>query len=169
MQAPAALSVPAGLAGFCASFSYEGAAKHLVLGAKATGAHGWLPLMASMLYVPTRGFDDDVVVTWPTGSDAHRRIRGFDPAERIARAYARSHRLPAAALLERFGGPQVGRTLSERYELSFQAKPVTSRSTVVLIDDVVTSGASMSRAASALHTAGFGNVFGLSFARAGSD
>ena len=96
---------------------------------------------------------------------AHRRSRGYDPAERLARSYARRHGLPVAELLDRHGGPQAGRTAHERAALRFEARPPRGSEVVLLVDDVVTTGITMSRAAVALREVGVGAVIGVCFAR----
>lgn len=161
---------PAGVDALWSAFAYDGRVRNLVLAAKATPSHGWLETMADAL----AGFDSQLdrpdrperpVVAWPTGSAEHRRRRGYDPAERLARRYARRHGLVAVDVLERVGGAQEGRTAGERSSLRFVAKrPIEGRS-VLVIDDVVTTGASMGAAAAALHLAGASSVVGLAFAR----
>jgi predicted amidophosphoribosyltransferase len=152
---------PPGLATLQCAFAYEGRVRNLVLGAKATPAHGWLNVMADAL-PPGRPV---TLVTWPTGSAEHRRRRGYDPAERLARRYARRHRLVAADLLIRHGVAQEGRTAVGRSSLRFVARRPLAGLSVLVIDDVVTTGATMRAAASALLEAGAANVDGLAFAR----
>lgn len=159
-------SVPDGLDELRCRYAYDGAVAHLVLAAKATPAHGWLDTIGRSL--PEPGYEaatKSCVVTWATGSRVHRRARGYDPAERLARSYARRHGLPVAELLERQGGPQAGRTAQERATLRFDARSPRGAEVVLLVDDVVTTGVTMSRAAVALRDVGVGAVIGVCFAR----
>lgn len=171
--------VPPGLDALLCPFAYDGAVKRLVLASKATPAHGLLEVMAGLLSDPIAAprfqssitpsaAGDAFVVTWATGSAVHRRKRGYDPAERLARRYAHLHGLRCSGLLRRVGGPQEGRTAAERAALSFRARrsllPPGQRA-VLLVDDVVTTGSSMSRAAQALRRAGADVVVGVAFAQ----
>jgi predicted amidophosphoribosyltransferase len=96
------------------------------------------------------------------------RWRGFDPAEEIALAMAEKSGLRLARCLRRSRGPrQVGRTRAERLAdpprvwVSAPA-PVTA----LLVDDVWTTGATLSACALALERAGCKRVVALTLARA---
>jgi predicted amidophosphoribosyltransferase len=94
-------------------------------------------------------------VTWVPTTARRRRGRGFDQAEVLARAVARRLGLPCVRLLRRGAGPpQTGRHLAERR----LGPRLTARgrvpSTVLVVDDVVTSGATLAAAAMALRSAG---------------
>jgi len=99
------------------------------------------------------------VVTWAPTSDGRRGRRGFDQAELVAREVARRLGLPCRRLLLRDPGPaQTG--LDRRQRLGnphFRARRMES-SVVLLVDDVVTTGATLRAAATALHRAGAGSV-----------
>ena len=107
-----------------------------------------------------------LLVTWaPTGA-GRRRDRGFDQAELLARAVARRRGLPVSRLLRRLPGPaQAGRSAVDRWgNPTFAAR--RHRGPVLLIDDVSTTGATLSAAAAALRRAGAIEVHGLVVARA---
>ena len=102
-----------------------------------------------------------LLVTWaPTGA-GRRRDRGFDQAELLARAVARRRGLPVARLLRRLSGPpQAGRSAADRWgNPTFSAR--RHRGPVLLVDDVSTTGATLSAAAAALRLAGSTEVHGL--------
>jgi predicted amidophosphoribosyltransferase len=96
------------------------------------------------------------------------RWRGFDPAEEIAIALTGPSGLPLCACLRRAGGRrQVGRRRTERL-----ADPprVWVRgqipSTALLVDDVWTTGATLSACGRALREAGSARVVALTLAHA---
>jgi predicted amidophosphoribosyltransferase len=96
------------------------------------------------------------------------RWRGFDPAEEIALALARASGLPLIACLRRVGGRrQVGRPRAQR--LADPPRVGAHRECpqhVVLIDDVWTTGATLTACASALREGGSRRIDALTLARA---
>ena len=93
------------------------------------------------------------VVTWVPTTTARRRARGFDQAELLARAVGRRIGLPVRPLLRRLDTrPQTGRDVVERRDgLRFAARSrKRRRASVVLIDDIGTTGATLQAAALAL-------------------
>ena len=107
------------------------------------------------------------VVTWAPTSARRRRERGFDQAELVARQVARQLGVPCRRLLERGGddGPQTGRSRAGRlHGPVFRAHPHVPRSRVLLVDDVVTTGATIRAAAAALRRAGAADVLPAAFA-----
>jgi predicted amidophosphoribosyltransferase len=95
------------------------------------------------------------------------RVRGLDPAEEIALALERLTGLPVAACLTRTDGPrQVGRPRVDRIAAPPRMRlrePPPPRA--VLIDDVLTTGATLGASARALRNGGATRVVGLTFAR----
>jgi predicted amidophosphoribosyltransferase len=96
--------------------------------------------------------------------------RGHHPAEALARTLARRWGLVAVELLERprTAPPQRGLGLAERRRNvrgAFRSRGRAPAS-VVLVDDVYTSGATVAAAASALRRAGSRRVDVITFARA---
>jgi predicted amidophosphoribosyltransferase len=103
-------------------------------------------------------------------SDADRRLeRGHNPAERLARALAASWSLECTPLLVRArGGRQRGSSqIQRRANVRGAFRPTARAPTrVLLVDDVYTTGATASAAASALRSAGARRVDVITFARA---
>ena len=106
------------------------------------------------------------MVTWPPTSDRRRRERGSDHAELLARHFGAYVRLPTRRLLRKTNrAPQTGAPRSVRLQqVQFVASvPATVRS-VIVVDDVVTTGATMHAATDALSKQGVENVFCLAIA-----
>jgi len=94
-------------------------------------------------------------------------IRGFDPAAEIAAALAQRTELPLiSCLARRGGGRQVGKRRAQRigHPPVIQASGEVPRS-ALLIDDVLTTGATLSSCARALRSAGSIRVVAITFTR----
>ena len=96
-----------------------------------------------------------------------RLARGFNPAASLARALARSLAIPSAGLLRRplWERRQTGLGRRERASNPRAAlrgrgppAPALSGARVLLVDDVVTTGATVNRCAAALRQAGVASV-----------
>ena len=97
-------------------------------------------------------------VTWVPTS-ARRRESGFDSSELMARMVGAQLGLPVARTLVRAdSGEQKTRSGVERWNgPGFQGRR-TNYSRVLLIDDVVTTGATLAAASGALRTAGVSHI-----------
>ncbi len=101
------------------------------------------------------------VVTWAPTSSPRRHSRGFDQGEVIARTVARQLGLPCRRLVERAGSSraQTGQGRTERlHGPVFRARPGLDGSNVLVVDDVVTTGATLHSAADSLRLAGAAEV-----------
>jgi len=109
--------------------------------------------------------NDITVVTAVPSHPLHRLRRGFNAAEILGRSLARTIDLPFRMILRRHGlGRQNSRSRAERMRLrprrfSMRRPARIEGQTVLLIDDVVTTGATLKRASQALLHGGAYAVF----------
>jgi predicted amidophosphoribosyltransferase len=166
-----ALAPPAGLDALAVPFAYAGVTRELVARAKYRHRHaalGWLA-DATAHALDAVALPADVVVTWAPTTAARRRARGFDQAEVLAAAVAAVRDHPVRGVLRRIGHDhQTGRTRAERIDAPtfrvVRPAAVTGRS-VLVVDDVVTTGATLTAAAATLRAAGATGVIGAVAAR----
>jgi predicted amidophosphoribosyltransferase len=143
--------------------------RKLVTGWKERGLRGVATLAADLVaeIVPVPAAE---LLTFVPPDRERSLKRGHHPAERLARALGARWQLPVAGLLvrARSGPRQRGLALSERRRnVAGAFAPHTSaRGRIALVDDVYTSGATVSSAASALRRAGARRVEVVTFARA---
>jgi ComF family protein len=111
------------------------------------------------------------VVCWVPASPGRRARRGYDQAEALAAEVARSLDAPAAGLLRRCreAVPQARRVGAERRAAmagAFRLAAGGVPARVLLIDDVLTTGATVAACASALADGGAAEIAVLTAARA---
>lgn len=106
-------------------------------------------------------------------SRQRERKRGYNQAMILAGGLGRRLNLPVKSFIIRIkqASSQVGKTQQERWEnvkgafaVEESDKQLLKGKTIFLIDDVVTSGATMNEAAKMLKRAGAKRVYGLAFA-----
>lgn len=120
--------------------------------------------MAALVDLPP-----DAVVTWAPTTAHRQRTRGFDQAQLLASAVARRLGARCLPLLTRVGGPaQAGRSASERSAHAGFISRRAAPDAVLLVDDVVTTGATLSAASRTLRVAGATAVHAVVAARAAS-
>jgi predicted amidophosphoribosyltransferase len=148
-----------------AVFAYDGDGRRLVAALKYRNGRSVVPVAAAALAQLARPHRVEAV-TWAPTSHTHRHHRGYDQAEVLARAVARGLNVPVRRLLARGPGPpQTGRSRAERLAAppAFSALGVVP-TTVLLIDDVVTTGATLAAARAVLEAAGARQVWCLALA-----
>ena len=168
LGAPARVVAP--LAEVAATAVHEGSIQHLIWALKFDNGRSLAagPLGQRLNWrLQALGWPVDLLVPVPL-HPTRLAERGYNQAELLAAAVAQQTGIPLAlqALWRtRATRSQVGLTAAERRDNMadvFQADPnACTHRTVVLIDDVYTTGSTLSAAAQALQAAGAGTVYGL--------
>jgi len=152
-----------------AAIAYDASAKRLVGAWKERGQRK-LAEVAAELVARAVERPSAYTLTFVPADESRLLERGHNPAERLAAALGARWQLPVVPLLSRAPGraPQKGLTLAERRRnvRGAFAPSGSVPNTIVLVDDVYTSGATVSAAATALRKGGARRVEVVTFARA---
>ena len=164
---------PAPIASARAAFAYRGPAREAVHRLKFSGWRGVGAALARSIAAVEPPTAD--AVTWVPLAPRRRAERGFDQARVLARALSRAIDLPLAAYVRRVHAtaPQARRSREQRLAAMAGAfAPLPRRPappTVLLVDDVLTTGATASACASALADAGARTIHLVTACRSFSD
>ncbi len=152
-------------------FVYSGIAKSLVINAKFNGRRYLSKTMSAFMvdcYKSNR-YNCDIVTYVPSGT---RRIkeRGFNLTKLLAEEVAKSLEIPVINTMERIKeSHQIDKNFKSRQDNIKDAFRIIKNidiknKTILLIDDVYTTGATMNECSRILTKAGAKAVFGLTFA-----
>jgi ComF family protein len=151
-----------------AAFSYEGVARELVARVKYRNERVAVRWLGARL---ARGCAHAPVpvdaITWIPASARRRVARGIDHGALLARAVATElGRRPERLLLRDGGPPQTGRPADERRAgPTLRGVGSVADRTVLIVDDVVTTGATLAAAARVLRDRGARDVLAATVAR----
>ena len=142
---------------------HQGKPRNVVLAGKGGGRSAvftQLGVSFSRTQLAQRWAAECSAVTWVPASTEKSRNRGFDQGDVFARSIGQQLGFRPTRMLVRVGKHrQTGRSRAER-SLGPQIRGcVESPESVLLVDDVVTTGASVLSAASALRTSGATSVY----------
>jgi ComF family protein len=153
---------------------YEGAVIHLVHAYKFGGQSALAPALGGLLADVYRenGLKPDVIVPVPL-TPSRRRVRGYNQALLMATELSKATGVPLQEALRRSGHshPQATSASAELRRRNVEGVFQTGKGAdvagahVLLIDDVATTGATLSACAGVLLDAGAASVSGLTLAR----
>ena len=156
-----------------AAYEYEGAVQNLIRAFKFRGVWrmgGWMA--SEMLRACDDAFLDGVTVVVPVPMHTVRKlVRGYNQSDKLARAFSKLSGIRFEDALKRIRNTKQQSKLStdaRRKNLigAFRAKKNFLDETVLLIDDVRTTGSTVAECAKALRAAGAKEVRVLTFAKA---
>ena len=154
-----------------AALSYDGVAKKLVhaykFDCKRAAAKDIVFVMD--LWLPY--LEPDSIFTWVPTLPKHVRQRGFDHTKLLAKEFGNLRSLKASSVIDRVGAAsQVGANKAQRKAQLKNAFAIKSKvniksKKIVLIDDVVTTGATIEACSKLLYAAGAASVSVVALAR----
>lgn len=158
------------LLGVVVAGRYTGHLQQLIGQLKYHGQQSLAARLGQLLVAQLSSDQFDLVTSVPAASSRLLR-RGYNQAELLARVAANGLGLPYVDLLTRTGDMrQVGHTRAERLSqaaLAYRTRGsrLASGARVLVVDDVVTTGATLSACASRLQEAGADQVWGAVLAK----
>jgi predicted amidophosphoribosyltransferase len=158
---------PPGLDGAWSAAPHEGVARGLVTALKFRRLLPVAGLMAERIqWLAPAELLTGTIVPVPT-APLRSLARGFDPAAELATALAERTGLSVAACLTRSGaGRQVGKRRAERIGHPPLIRPRGKvPPSILLVDDVLTTGATLSACARALRSTGALRIVAITFTR----
>ncbi|MCQ2419470.1 MAG: ComF family protein [Clostridia bacterium] len=155
-------------------YEYSGVVRESLLRFKFKQASHYADIYGKFLAVRLfeHGIENYDLVTWVPVSRRRRRKRGYDQAELLARSVARELSLPIAATLEKFvdNPPQSHKATPAERQANVRGvyrivdADAVKNKQILLIDDIVTTGATLSECGCVLALAGAASVHCGTFA-----
>jgi predicted amidophosphoribosyltransferase len=137
-------------------FVYEGVIRNLIIGLKYRNRRDNARQLVDMTIARLEALPQADVITWVPTTRRRARQRGGDQAEALARWLGKRTQVPVRGLLVKTSREaQTGRSRSERLDgPAIVARPLHHAQRVIVVDDVVTTGATFDRVRAALRAAG---------------
>lgn len=171
-----ALRRPDLLEGCASALRYEGGVRSCIHRFKFGRRWGYIRVLGPLAVQCARDhFPQDFdLISWPPLSPKRLRQRGFDQAQLLAQAVAEDRGMEAAPLFVKKNGVRRQSTLRDAASrranvlgaFSLPEPGQVRGKRVLLVDDVLTSGATLSECARVLLQAGAGEVWGVTLASA---
>ncbi len=152
-----------------AIFIYNRPIKSLIRALKYQGVTAIAEILANLAFASFPDWTASII-TWVPLHKSKLNQRGFNQAELITKHLSKSICIPYLSLLTRAQptSPQAGLSRAERLEHyqagTFLATPECANQNIILLDDVLTTGATLIACARALKAAGANSVYGLAIA-----
>lgn len=157
------------LSGVAIGAYYDGAIKELILKLKFHRSYSAAKIAAEIIYTAKLPLDRISIITSVPISPQRYRERGYNQSELIAKALAKRTGLPYRSLLTRSNsGHQMGRSRPERLvavQGAFVASKTLANESILIVDDVITTGATLNECAGVLRAAGAKRIWGAVVAR----
>jgi competence protein ComFC len=156
-------------------WEYEGLIEKAIWKIKYSGCYDIIgELLEKALEKVEINLPEDAAITYVPMYNKKERKRGFNQSKIIAEKLGEKTNRPVVNLLEKIkdNRSQVGLDPQERQEnvrnvfmIKMTEVKLSSIKTVLLVDDVYTTGATMSECIKVLKKAGFKNIYGFTLAR----
>ena len=157
------------VAGFTALWYYSDEVRHSLLLYKFHNhrSHGSVYGRLLAMKLNEKPFCDYDILTWVPVSPQRRWKRGYDQVELIARSVGKERGTPAVSVLQKVRDPQPQSRLTDISKRkanvlgAFEVKDptVVAGKRILLLDDIITTGATVSECARVLQTAGAKEVY----------
>lgn len=150
---------------------YDSVAKELVRIFKFERASAAYVPVAEQMAETLPYLKPETVITYIPTATSRQRMRGYDQSKLLAKRLAKIKNVRFMPLLERHGqSRQVGATKKQRFEQAAEmfrlhAKEPLKETEVIIVDDIVTTGASLEAAAKLLKQNGIKQVSAAVFAQ----
>ncbi len=154
-----------------APFAYTGGCRENIHRMKFQGKKALARPFGRMMAAAAEGLGTFDGVAWVPLSPAGKKKRGYDQSQLLARSVAKALGLPLLPILRKVRDTAVQHELPRQERLAnvkmaYEAGSGAAGKRVLLVDDIVTTGATMTECALALYRAGAKEVAGLCIADA---